>query len=578
MFSKTAKIYFWFSLSLLVAISYSFLALKQAFSSNYVVQDDARQHIFWMLRFVDPSLFPNDLIADYFQSVAPVGYSHLYRFASWLGIHPFVLNKCLPLILDLMTTSYCFFFCLNLLPIPFAGFLSCLFLNQYLWLRDDLVSATPTAFVYPLLMAFLYYLLRRSPFGVWINIALLGLFYPQGLLVATGVLVLKVVWRRGENPKKHWFEIIGLIIAFVVMLLYALKSSQYEPVITATQAKTMPEFLPGGTSEFFVPSFWQFWFNGKRSGMMPQFAGVVITLAIIISPWLLAKPHWFPLRKAVQPESQILVQLTVASVGLFFLSHLFLFRLHLPSRYTEHSLRIVSAIALAFALTMILDAIITWNQRHQLQFPHSLSLVVTTLFFLCLLVYPAFFQDFPETNYITGQHPQLYQFLRQTPKDSLIASTTEETNQLPTFAQRSILVGSQGYPVPYHLGYYQQIRDRTKDLINAQYSSQAEIVQTVIQKYNLDFWLLKKNAFRPESIKNSNWLMQYQPAAKNAIQQLEAGKTPFLLQRKSDCLVWENHALLLLDAHCIRRLFDKEEVKNEGTRKTFLFHLGAEID
>jgi len=63
---------FWLTLSFTFAILYSFLALQEAFSSEYVIQDDARQHVFWTRRFLDSNLFPNDLIADYFQSVAPL--------------------------------------------------------------------------------------------------------------------------------------------------------------------------------------------------------------------------------------------------------------------------------------------------------------------------------------------------------------------------------------------------------------------------------------------------------------------------------------------------------------------------
>ncbi len=76
---------FWLTLSLTLAAVYAILGIKQAFSAEYMVQDDARQHVFWMMRFVDPELFPNDFIANYFQSVAPAGYSTLYKFSrnSW---------------------------------------------------------------------------------------------------------------------------------------------------------------------------------------------------------------------------------------------------------------------------------------------------------------------------------------------------------------------------------------------------------------------------------------------------------------------------------------------------------------
>ncbi|MDZ7344870.1 MAG: hypothetical protein ONA90_10205 [candidate division KSB1 bacterium] len=53
-----------------------------------------------------------------------------------------------------------------------------------------------------------------------------------------------------------------------------------------------------------------------------------------------------------------LLQITVASLAMFFIAHLLLFRLHLPSRYTEHSLRIVTAIAAGITITLVIDAIL----------------------------------------------------------------------------------------------------------------------------------------------------------------------------------------------------------------------------
>jgi hypothetical protein len=54
---------------------YGVLGLQKAFKAEYVVQDDAREYVFWMQRFVDAELLPHDLIADYFQSITPFGYA-----------------------------------------------------------------------------------------------------------------------------------------------------------------------------------------------------------------------------------------------------------------------------------------------------------------------------------------------------------------------------------------------------------------------------------------------------------------------------------------------------------------------
>lgn len=50
-----------------------------------------------MQRFLEPDLFPQDIIADYFQSVTPYGYTNLYRLIATLGIEPLLFNKILPL-------------------------------------------------------------------------------------------------------------------------------------------------------------------------------------------------------------------------------------------------------------------------------------------------------------------------------------------------------------------------------------------------------------------------------------------------------------------------------------------------
>ena len=75
----------WFALAMLYAVGCALLALHQAFASPYMVADDAREHVFWMFRYVDPNLFPHDPTADYFQALAPSGYATLYWFSSPTG-------------------------------------------------------------------------------------------------------------------------------------------------------------------------------------------------------------------------------------------------------------------------------------------------------------------------------------------------------------------------------------------------------------------------------------------------------------------------------------------------------------
>src|SRR5579883_625522 len=354
---------FWFGLSLVFATFYSIWGLERAFTTPYIIQKDAREYIFWMQQFVDPTLLPNDLIAAYFKSITPQGYAAFYQVAAHLGLAPLALSKVLPFALALVTTGYCFAVCLQLLPIPTAAFLSTLLLNQSLWFQFDLVSATPRAFVYPLFLAFVYYLLRQRWLPVCITIALQGLFYPPLVLLATGLLWVRV-WRWQPLPSRlalkprqaFGLAVLPSIIAFLVTLPYAIASSQFGPVVTAAIARGMPELWPGGRHPFFDPSPWKFWLMGQHSGFLPPLLPPLIWAGLGL-PLILRHPSRFPLVRLMRPDP-ILMQIIWISISFFFAAHALFLKLFFPTRYTGHTFRIVMALAGAMTLVFLLDAIL----------------------------------------------------------------------------------------------------------------------------------------------------------------------------------------------------------------------------
>lgn len=562
---KTSKstVIFWFSLTLTFAAIYGLMVLQQAFGAEYVVQDDARQHVFWMQRFVDSELFPNDLIADYFQTVAPAGYAGLYWLAAKLGVAPLLLSKLLPPVLGVITTAYCFALTMQLLPVPVAGFISGLFLNHYLWMRDDVVSATAVAFVYPLFVAFLYYWTRRALLPSCAALALLGLFYPQAVLICMGIIAI-ALWRKRD----YRFCFSCLAVAFSVMLLYAFKSHGYGPVIMAAEARNLPEFLPGGEFKFFNKYPQDFWFTGQRSGIAPRFGtilplvtGAILPLLLLFSPSgeqlqdselknegikneAIACP--FPLLKRLK-NTWLLLEIILASLAMFFLCHALLFRLHLPSRYTEHSLRFVAAIAAGIALTIILDAVASWSEK---QGKPIVFFIFAGLILGVVILEPTWLKRFPRTDYVTGKAASAYEFLAAQPKDILVASLATEANNIPVFSQRSILVGSEGYPVPYHKKYYSQMRQRTVDAIAAHYSPDPQELRRFTEKYDIYFWMVEEGAFTPEYITRDRWMMQYRDATDEAIANLEQGKIPALARASDRCTVLQSDRFAIIEAKC----------------------------
>jgi len=556
-----AQLKFWFGLSLAFAAIYGILGLQQAFGSEYVVQDDARQHVFWMQRFVDAELFPGDLIADYFQSAVPIGYTSLYRLGALLGIDPMIFNKLLPIALSLITTGFVFGISMQILPLPVTGFLTTLLLNQNVWMKDDLASATPRAFLYPLFAAFLYFLLRRSLLPMLGAIALQGLFYPQCLLISAGILCLQPLqWHQGKpsfsNVRADYlFCFAGLAVAILVLLPFALQSSEFGPTITPAEARELADFGENGRSRFFINDPFEFWLVGERSGIFPALWVPPLMVSGLLLPILWRFPDRFPLLRQVTRQIKLLPQIILASLGLFAIAHLLLFKLQLPSRYTQHSFRFVMAIAAAIAVTATLDALFHWANRpgDRLVGKKLLSLGITALLSGWLIFYPSLVEEFPEPNYKVGEVPALYEFFQQQPKDTLVASLSNEINNIPSFAQRSILVGRE-YAIPYQLGYYRQFRERVVDLIRAQYSPNLSVVQGFIQRYGVDFWVLDREALSAKYVVDERWVRQHEEIVAEVVTAMQQGNVPALSQGIRQCLVLEVEDLIVLEAACLTEL------------------------
>ena len=551
--------HFWLGMAILFSLVYSSMALQQAFNGEYIVQDDARQHVFWMRRWLDLQLFPDDLIADYFQSVAPLGYKFIYALPAVLGIDPILISKVLPSLLGIATTYYCFALTLELLPIPIAGFIATLLLNQNLWLQDGLISGTPKAFAIPLLLAFLYYYVRKYLFCTSITILLIGWFYPSFVFICSGLLLLRL-WEyksyltKLKLPNKDiLFAMVGLTAAFLVLLPYAVATSKFAPTITLEQAHNLPDFSLNGRSAFFNSSSWDFWFNGSRSGIRVSSALMPpLTYLAILLPLLLKFKRVFTLNKQVTTKVKILNQLLLVSLAMFIVAHLVLFTLHLPSRYTQNPLRIIIAIAASLSITIITQFLLqaVSNSARNSWLKQILSQLIIVLLGVLLIVYPHTLKNFVWTQYEQGKAVELYQFLRQQPQDILVASLSYEADNLPTFARRSILV-SQEYAIPYHTGYYFPFRQKAIALIEATYSSDLDTVKKFIDRYQIDFWLIDNSSFNSEYLTSNDWIMQHQPVAQNAVANLQQNQIPALQLIKDKCSVLETKDSQLIDTQCI---------------------------
>ncbi|MBD2079131.1 hypothetical protein [Leptolyngbya sp. FACHB-17] len=527
----------WLYLSWGIAVFYAGLAMREAFSAPIVIQDDARVYLIWMQRFVDPEVFPSDWMAKYFHSVTPWGLGMLYWIGTQLGLAPVLMSKLLPAGLSLLLVWYGYRLTLALFPVPIAGFFSSVILLQSCWQRDDLASASPRSFWALLLTAFLYYFVKRAWLAMALCVAVMGLICPLAAVLIGLWFGARGAWgllkRRSE--RMEWV-ILGVTIA--LLLPYVLSQSEFAPTVNAAQARLMPEFQPGGRLPFFHPNPLRFWFDGTDSGFQISFNPPLIGLGLVL-PLLVRYRDRFSQLQALKPDWILLPQLAGTGLIGFFLAHALFVKLHFPSRYTTHSWRIAMAIAAGIVIAIGLQRLRSWR------------IGVLIVLSGAMLLYPHLaWRDFPNTGYVGGQHPALYEFLKTTPKTALTVYLGEDGSNLPMMSLRSTLT-AQEYAVPFHLGYYLPMRKRAIDLIDAQYSESLEPAQQLIQQYKITYWLLDANAFAPDYLRSYRWFRLFEPNVSSAIATLKAGRVPAMQNIIGKCAIASPNNVTVLDTACI---------------------------
>lgn len=146
------------------------------FFNNYIISDDVRQHIYWMQQFQDNGLFRNDLLTDYAKNYQPWGFVALYYIFSFI-VDPMIVSKVIPIIL-LMVSSLYLFKLVKHITNDYAGFVAAsIFMVTPIYL-DRMIGGLPRAFAYPLLIIFLYYLVRKEYLKSSFVLILQCLFYP----------------------------------------------------------------------------------------------------------------------------------------------------------------------------------------------------------------------------------------------------------------------------------------------------------------------------------------------------------------------------------------------------------------
>lgn len=218
-----------------------------------ILNDDARQQIWPLVRLVDERYFPGDLVATYYLDLLPVGFKLLYRGVAFAA-DPISFSKLLPYVLLAIVAGAGAGASWRLGGVWCAFLTAAIILGSAVYL-DRMTGGLPRAFAFPMLMIIA---LALTTGRVWLAVvtAILGTaFYPPvavvgGVALALWLLVLP---RRSRGAAAAWplKRRIALLAgsACTMAILHVpvlLSSAKYGAVLGQEAVAEYPELGPNG--------------------------------------------------------------------------------------------------------------------------------------------------------------------------------------------------------------------------------------------------------------------------------------------------------------------------------------------
>jgi hypothetical protein len=520
-------------------------------STPRVIDDDARQHVYWTYTFQDAALFRGDLLTDFATSpkVAPPGYQALY-FVGVRLMDPLLFSQVLSLLLLGVCVWLLYHIGRELGAQRGGAFAACLLLVYVLYSSS---GGLPKSFAFPLLLGAVYLVGRASFAGVAGLLCVQSLLYPPMLLntLALAAVAWWRVWRRGTD-RRLWRHLLVLgggagLAGGVLLWVYAFwPTAAWGSLVTPDEARAMPEFWPQGRTAFYAHTWLQMALNDRWGIGGVRLVGFV---GLIVAMYILGKRASF-----VVPE--VARDLLWTSLGLFVLAHLLLFRLHLPSRYVLYTLPTAALLVIAANYEATCTALhARWPALHRgwqwLAARQGLSWSLLGLVALGFV--------YVQNRYVVAIDPltvkvdrtamQLYNYLQTLPKDVLLAGHPLELDNVPLFARRKVLA-NQELSLPYYRGYYAEVQRRLHASLAAYYAAEAQEIQQFVRRYEVDFILVNRRHFTPEFLSG---MIYYEPFNSVVKQRLAAQQRFALLEDAGGQHVYAHGPYLLVSFVDLRK-------------------------
>lgn len=460
---------------------------------HFVINDDARQQLYWMQRWLDPALYPQDVLGDYARCYVPWGVQGLYR-AGALFLNPLDFSKWVAVALLTFQGTFVFLLARRLADEATAVLALGLF-----WLMpcfmENISGGLARAFAAPLLTLFLYALAARRR---WLaHAALLGqaLFIPYILPICLGAACLHfAAWRvrlvEAEPVLRRVPDVLLSVLALGLAVAWQAQMAQagFGPLPWAAEMAGRPEFGPKGRFAMLpVPSLMHELVVRPLGSLAPfreagPWAGAA---ALCILMPAVGLGLWRSGLGGLRRLGAGLGFAALSSLCLYVAARLLLLKLFIPSRYLEYTVNVLYLVALAVLLGPLLLSVV---QRRGRCFGAALLA-------LAMVGGAARQHGYELYDYSGGQ--ALYAAVGQLPKDARLGGHPALMDTVLTFGQRNVHASFE-LAHPWSQGYWRQVGPRLEGMLRAYYAADFEDARRYCQQAGIDFLVVDRRHFTRE--------------------------------------------------------------------------------
>lgn len=553
----TKSKYFYPGLAAVIGLLVALQVVGPVLFNDGVVQDDFRQSMFWVWRFWDPSLFPNDFVADMYTDAfdrLPLLWV-LYKVAPFFTNNLVFYSKLLAIILAGLTTCAGYLFFEKLSGSRLQSIAFTIALATTLWCTDHLSAVHARSFIW--LFLFLYMYLKLSAQTLFAQISILvSLFIGPVVfllcLVMEGFDLLINATKDILKPKSLRF--MGMAInSLAVLIVYKIIDWQSAVVVfpdgkpySLEEMKMLPELNPGGRHPIFGSSIWDgsWWTNehwGMGIGFLP-ISKVVILAGILIGVYLIFYNKELQLIKILKSVPALLFY---ASLSLYIAAQIFFPVLYMPSRFIGISSIVLSLIIIFLVLAKLFEDII-------LTFMNKTIKDISKAVFILLLIFVSgywFYYSKPQnqfTRYVSMdiKVKQLYDKL---PQDVLIAAhpLLPDINLISAISKRSIFMSYEhSRPHFNNKSILEEVRRRNEEALRMTYASSATELLELMERNNVTHVAAHIAFYNPQYLASPRYNEPYNPLLRELVAKNRFYLFDFLKRKRASYAIVTKETLL----------------------------------